>query len=89
NKVSSLFQKLYPFRSILEAQALVNAGASVKCRDCKGKTPLHWACERGHVAVAGWLLGNGADHAARDDDSRTPAEYIDNTVRTAFPGQAA
>lgn len=30
-------------------------------RDKYGLTPLHWACDRGHVAVAALLLARGAD----------------------------
>ena len=27
----------------------------------KGKTPLHWACDKGHIKVAEYLLAKGAD----------------------------
>ncbi|KAH9962806.1 ankyrin repeat-containing domain protein [Lactifluus volemus] len=37
-----------------------------------GKTPLHYASERGHLDVVRLLLGSGADVNARMDDGSTP-----------------
>ncbi|KUJ10009.1 ankyrin [Mollisia scopiformis] len=35
-------------------------GTAVDIRDGEDRTPLHWACARGHVSMVSLLLGNGA-----------------------------
>lgn len=37
-----------------------------------GRTPLWWAASKGHKDVAGWLLANGVDVNAKDNDGDTP-----------------
>lgn len=41
-------------------------------RDMDGCTPLHWAADKGHKAVAQVLLANNADVSARKKDGVTP-----------------
>ncbi|PLB36190.1 ankyrin repeat domain-containing protein [Aspergillus candidus] len=38
----------------------------------RGKTPLHWAVDSGHRAVALLLLERGSDIEARDKCDETP-----------------
>ena len=45
-------------RLLLEAKADLN-----KSDEQLGRTPLHWACARGHVNVTRWLLESGADRS--------------------------
>lgn len=44
----------------------------VDAADQDGWTPLHYACDRGHVEVAKLLLEEGANVNARDEARRTP-----------------
>eukprot|EP00939_MAST-03C_sp_MAST-3C-sp1_P002991 g2991.t1 len=39
-----------------------------------GRTALHWACRNGHLAMAKWLMGNGATYASTFDGS-TPFHW--------------
>lgn len=38
----------------------------------QGRTPLHSACEKGHVDVVDFLLGHGADVLAKDEEQNSP-----------------
>ena len=40
---------------------LISAGARTEMRDDRGRTPLHWATIRNHVAAVKALIGGGAD----------------------------
>ncbi|KAK3091697.1 hypothetical protein FSP39_021951 [Pinctada imbricata] len=51
---------------------LINSGANVISRDCKKKTPLHYAARRGHTDIATMLLQLGkCDVNVRDEDQLT------------------
>ena len=46
--------------------------------DTKGhnkKTPLHYACENGHLQIAEYLISKGANIYAKDDRDNTPIHY--------------
>lgn len=47
-------------------QALINAGADVRAESTLGMSALHWACGRGHTAVASALVLAGADVTAQN-----------------------
>ncbi|XP_042388426.1 acyl-CoA-binding domain-containing protein 2-like isoform X2 [Zingiber officinale] len=50
-------------------------GASVNSRDSEGRTPLHWAVDRGHIDVVQTLLDKNADVNAKDIEGQTPLHY--------------
>ena len=58
------------------AMALVDRGANIHARDDHGKTPLHYACDEGHMDVVMALVDRGADVGARDNQQRTPLDYL-------------
>ncbi|CAL9072452.1 unnamed protein product [Musa acuminata var. zebrina] len=55
--------------------ALIANGALVNSRDSEGRTPLHWAVDRGHFRVVEILLNKDADVNAKDNDGQTPLHY--------------
>ncbi len=50
----------------------VENGADVKAAENDGRTPLHWAAEKGHLDVVKYLVEKGADVKAANNDGRTP-----------------
>ncbi|HUV37347.1 MAG TPA: ankyrin repeat domain-containing protein [Patescibacteria group bacterium] len=54
-------------RDLLEKDA-----ALLESRDGDGSTPLHIACIKGHLDLARYLLGEGADPLAGDNENSTP-----------------
>ncbi|CAB1103640.1 unnamed protein product [Ectocarpus sp. CCAP 1310/34] len=66
--------------NISAMRALPRRGASLTAQDTDGGTPLHWACYwqvRGVEATVDLLLRWGADETALDNDSKTPADLLD------------
>jgi ankyrin repeat protein len=66
---------------------------NVNAEDQDGKTPLHWASQRGHDAVVRQLLDGGADVNAEDEDGWTPLHWAsitrhDAVVRQLLNGSA-
>lgn len=55
-----------------ELEALVSAGKDVNETDGEGRSPLHWAADKGHLAVVEFLLKHGADPNLQDEDGCTP-----------------
>ncbi|KAM7267045.1 hypothetical protein ACFE04_009211 [Oxalis oulophora] len=53
----------------------VEKGAAVNSKDGEGRTPLHWAVDRGHLDVVQALVSNNADVNAKDDEGQTPLHY--------------
>ncbi|KAJ1507913.1 hypothetical protein HMI55_000592, partial [Coelomomyces lativittatus] len=47
-------------------------GSIIHIRDEDQRTPLHWACSGSQLAVAEWLIQNGADVHSLDDDEWSP-----------------
>nr|GEX98704.1 acyl-CoA-binding domain-containing protein 1-like [Tanacetum cinerariifolium] len=41
----------------------------------RGRTPLHWAVNRGHIEAAELLLSRNADVNLKDDEGQTPLHY--------------
>ncbi|CAE7333388.1 Ank1 [Symbiodinium necroappetens] len=65
-------ESLNPNASLDAATALVEAGAVVDSPDKSGRTPLWFACGRGHVRVVRLLLQAGARPSMRDSLGKTP-----------------
>lgn len=55
-----------------EVRFLLDSGANANLRDRDGRTPLHWAANRGGIGLVKLLLDSGADVNARDNDKLTP-----------------
>jgi ankyrin repeat protein len=55
-----------------EVLRLLSVGADVNVKDYGDRTPLHWACENGHIQVLQALLDHGAHIEAKDSDGNTP-----------------
>jgi len=53
-------------------EALVDAGASVDVKNFYNDTPLSVACQRGHLKIAEYLIGKGANIHGVDKQQRTP-----------------
>ncbi|KAK6936657.1 Acyl-CoA-binding protein, ACBP [Dillenia turbinata] len=53
----------------------LESGTSVDTKDSEGRTPLHWAVDRGHLNVTELLVTRNADINAKDNDGQTPLHY--------------
>ncbi|KAJ7959371.1 Acyl-CoA-binding domain protein [Quillaja saponaria] len=53
----------------------IESGVPVNLKDSEGRTPLHWAVDRGHLNVTELLVGRNADVNAKDNDGQTPLHY--------------
>ncbi|CAI0452504.1 unnamed protein product [Linum tenue] len=43
--------------------------------DSEGRTPLHWAVDRGHLNIVELLVGRNADVNAKDSEGQTALHY--------------
>lgn len=62
----------------------IENGVSVNLKDSEGRTPLHWAVDRGHLNVTELLVGRDADVNAKDNDGQTPLHYAVTCEREAI-----
>ncbi|VVB15822.1 unnamed protein product [Arabis nemorensis] len=53
----------------------IESGIPVNARDSEGRTPLHWAIDRGHLNVAKALVDKNADVNAKDNEGQTSLHY--------------
>uniref|UniRef100_A0A1J3D067 Acyl-CoA-binding domain-containing protein 1 n=2 Tax=Noccaea caerulescens TaxID=107243 RepID=A0A1J3D067_NOCCA len=53
----------------------IENGIPVNARDSEGRTPLHWAIDRGHMNVAEALVDKKADVNAKDNEGQTSLHY--------------
>jgi ankyrin repeat protein len=66
-------------------RVLVKHGAKLDSQDRRGFTPLHSAMDQTRASAAMTLLDLGADPAIRDNEGRTPAQLVRESVRL-YPG---
>ncbi|MBV2146268.1 MAG: ankyrin repeat domain-containing protein, partial [Wolbachia endosymbiont of Pissodes strobi] len=55
-----------------KVKALVSQGASLEAKDNSDNTPLHNACNNGHVKVVEYLIKEGASLKAKNKDGEAP-----------------
>ncbi|XVF10106.1 hypothetical protein REPUB_Repub07fG0154400 [Reevesia pubescens] len=53
----------------------IESGVSVNLLDGEGRTPLHWAVDRGHLKITEALVSRNADVNAKDNEGQTPLHY--------------
>jgi ankyrin repeat protein len=65
-------------------QLLIQAGSDINARNKSGRTPLHWAADRGAADAVGWLQGNGADDGLEEyETNMTARDYAELGVQKA------
>ena len=63
---------------------LIQASSHIKSRNKSGRTPLHWAADRGAANAVKWLLLNGADARIEEfETNMTARDYAELRVREA------
>ncbi|XP_010438551.1 PREDICTED: acyl-CoA-binding domain-containing protein 2-like [Camelina sativa] len=53
----------------------IESGIPIDAKDSEGRTPLHWAIDRGHFNIAKVLVDKNADVNAKDNEGQTPLHY--------------
>ncbi|EEF36122.1 acyl-CoA-binding domain-containing protein 1 [Ricinus communis] len=53
----------------------IDTGVSVNLKDSEGRSPMHWAVDRGHLNVVEVLVGRNTDINAKDNEGQTPLHY--------------
>lgn len=53
----------------------IESGVSVNLKDSEGRTPLHWAVDRGQFHITELLLSRNADVNVKDKEGQTPLHY--------------
>ncbi|CAN1250833.1 Acyl-CoA-binding domain-containing protein 2 [Linum perenne] len=53
----------------------INHDVSVNLKDSEGRTPLHWAVDRGHRNIVELLVERNADVNAKDNEGQTALHY--------------
>ncbi|KAL0304433.1 UNVERIFIED_CONTAM: Acyl-CoA-binding domain-containing protein 1 [Sesamum radiatum] len=61
-----------------------DSGVPLDLKDSEGRTPLHWAVDRGHMNITTLLLNKNADVNAKDDEGQTALHYAAVCERTAI-----
>ncbi|KAK6155565.1 hypothetical protein DH2020_009813 [Rehmannia glutinosa] len=62
----------------------IESGVPLNLKDSEGRTPLHWAVDRGHLSVTELLLNKNADVNAKDDEGQTALHYAAVCERNAI-----
>ncbi|PON81239.1 Notch [Trema orientale] len=62
----------------------IESGVPVNLKDSEGRTPLHWAVDRGHLNMSELLVSRNADVNAKDNEGQTPLHYAAMCEREAI-----
>ncbi|PHH75038.1 hypothetical protein CDD80_2655 [Ophiocordyceps camponoti-rufipedis] len=63
---------------------LVRAGSDINAVDLAGKTPLHWAADKGALRAIEWLMRHGADDGVEAcETGMTALDYAERRLREA------
>ncbi|KAL0403248.1 UNVERIFIED_CONTAM: Acyl-CoA-binding domain-containing protein 1 [Sesamum radiatum] len=62
----------------------IESGVPLNLKDTEGRTPLHWAVDRGHLNVTVLILEKKADVNAKDDEGQTALHYAAVCERAAI-----
>ncbi|KAL7147318.1 hypothetical protein ABFS83_06G099500 [Erythranthe nasuta] len=62
----------------------IESGVPLNLKDSEGRTPLHWAVDRGHMNVTALLLRKKADVNAKDNEGQTALHYAAACERGAI-----
>ncbi|KAM6555527.1 hypothetical protein CsatB_002546 [Cannabis sativa] len=62
----------------------IESGVPVNLKDSEGRTPLHWAVDRGHLNMSELLVSKNADINAQDNEGQTPLHYATMCEREAI-----
>ncbi|XP_059629007.1 acyl-CoA-binding domain-containing protein 1 [Cornus florida] len=62
----------------------IESGVTVNLKDSEGRTPLHWAVDRGHLSITELLVTRNADINAKDNEGQTPLHYAAVCEREAI-----
>ncbi|XP_051138073.1 acyl-CoA-binding domain-containing protein 1 [Andrographis paniculata] len=60
----------------------IESNVPINMKDSEGRTPLHWAVDRGHFNITALLLEKKADVNAQDDEGQTALHYAAVCERT-------
>ncbi|KAF5175287.1 Acyl-coa-binding domain-containing protein [Thalictrum thalictroides] len=61
----------------------IDSGISINLKDSEGRTPLHWAVDRGNLKAVELLVSKKADLNVMDDEGQTPLHYATMCEREA------
>lgn len=53
----------------------IEGGVPVNLKDSEGRTPLHWAVDRGHLNITELLVSKNADINAKDNEGQSALHY--------------
>ncbi|PIA25480.1 hypothetical protein AQUCO_11400034v1 [Aquilegia coerulea] len=62
----------------------IDSSISINLKDSEGRTPLHWAVDRGQLKVVELLVSKKADLNVTDDEGQTPLHYAAMCEREAI-----
>ncbi|PIN21417.1 Acyl-CoA-binding protein [Handroanthus impetiginosus] len=62
----------------------IDSGVPLNLKDSEGRTPLHWAVDRGHMNVTELLLKKNADVDTKDNEGQTALHYAAVCERAAI-----